>query len=136
MKKLKYFRERDTLTDLIEIYFAQTADNPQSRVRKKLPPTIIGLALHLGFNSKDDFDQYETRGRYKKLIERARFRVMAYYESRLHCPSPAGAMFVLKSMGWHDTPKVHEATPDEKSIKVQLIETGPQPAASEKEVML
>lgn len=134
--KLKYFKDRDLLENLIEDYFNQTADDAPSKAKEKSSPTVTGLALHLGFNSKNEFDQYQIKGRYKKLIERARFKVMAYYESRLHYPSPTGAMFALKCMGWNDAGKIAEPNPGERSINVKLIETGPEPASSEKEVEL
>jgi hypothetical protein len=61
---------------------------------------------------------------------------MAYYESRLHYPSPTGAIFALKTMGWDLKPKTAKTATKIRSIKVKLIETGPKPASSEKEVML
>ncbi|MCC8427230.1 DNA-packaging protein [Mucilaginibacter sp. UR6-11] len=137
MKKTKYFfTDRESLLALIELYFERTADNPASKAKKNEPPTIAGLALFLGFNSKDDFDQYESKGKLAPLIKRARFRVIAYYENRLHYPAPTGAMFALKSMGWNEKSKTKKADKKISSIKVKLIESGPQPAANEKDVAL
>ncbi len=136
MKKHKYFfTDKDKLLELIEVYFADAGDDPKSKDNKAVLPTIAGLALHLGFNSKDDFDVYESKGKFAAIIKRARFRVMAYYENRLHYPSPTGAMFALKSMGWHEKNKSAKQGKI-NSIKVKLIESGPEPASTEKEVAL
>ncbi|MDB5158761.1 MAG: hypothetical protein JWR50_3468 [Mucilaginibacter sp.] len=127
------FSTRKSLTNLIETYFEQVPGDLKSKGEKPEPPTVSGLALFLGFNSKEDFDTYELKGRFASAVKRARFTVMAYYESRLHYPAPTGAMFALKSMGWYEkAAKKHRKV---SSIKVQLIETGPEPASSEKEVV-
>ena len=136
MKKLPYFKPKAKLVNLIESYFEKALNPPKSKDKIHEPPTITGLALHLGFKSKEDFELYETRGTFGGTITRARFRIMAYYESRLHYPSPIGAIFALKTMGWDIKPKTTKAASRVKSIKVKLIETGPQPASSEKEVVL
>ncbi|TSJ40225.1 hypothetical protein FO440_10695 [Mucilaginibacter corticis] len=131
MKKLKFSSEK-SLLKLIESYFGLMPDDQKIKDEKPEPPTVAGLALFLGFNSKEDFDSYELKGKYAAEVKRARFRVMAYYESRLHYPAPTGAMFALKSMGWYE--KTSKKPRQVKSLKVQLIETGPNPASSEKEV--
>jgi len=132
MKKLKFSSEK-SLSALIETYFNQVPDDEKTKGEKPEPPTVAGLALFLGFNSKEDFDSYELNGKYAAEVKRARFRVMAHYESRLHYPAPTGAMFALKSMGWYE--KAAKKLRQVKSIKVKLIETGPNPASSEKEVL-
>jgi hypothetical protein len=75
-------------------------------------------------------------GKDRVVIRRACFKVMAYYESRLHYPAPTGAMFALKSMGWNDKTKPPKSAKKPTSLKVKLIESGPQPASTEKEVKL
>ncbi|MDB5003520.1 MAG: hypothetical protein JWQ34_1745 [Mucilaginibacter sp.] len=135
MKRLPYFLHKTTLVNLIESYFIKALNHDKSKHHE--PPTISGLALHLGFKSKEDFDKFENRARLGSTLTQARFRIMAYYESRLHYPAPAGAIFALKSMGWHEKPIPAKVAPRRvKSIKVKLVESGPKPASSEKEVQL
>jgi hypothetical protein len=137
MKKQKlFFTDHDSLLALIEQYFLRAPDGPKSKDKPSEPPTIAGLALHLGFNSKDDFDTYEHKGKFASTIKRAGFRVMAYYENRLHYPAPTGAMFALKSMGWNEKSKIAKTEKKIRSIKVKLIESGPEPASTEKDVVL
>jgi len=134
MARTKYkFNNRASLNRLIDEYFERSKNDTDKTAE---PITVAGLALYLGFTSKDAFDEYEQTGYHKAFIQRARFRVMAYYESRLHYPAPTGAMFALKSMGWADKLKAPKMAGKVKSLTVKLIESGPQPASAEKEVVL
>jgi len=137
MREMRYFRSKAPLVELIESYFKKALSNSKLKTKQHDPPTITGLALHLGFKSKEEFDRYEIKGVFGALITQARFRIMAYYESRLHYPAPAGAIFALKSMGWHEKPIPAKVAPRRvKSIKIKLVESGPKPVSSEKEVQL
>ncbi|MFI5157652.1 MAG: hypothetical protein ACHQF4_02235 [Sphingobacteriales bacterium] len=99
--------------------------------------TISGLALFLGFSSRQIFDDCMRKGKYSDILKRGCLRVEAFYESRLHQHSTSGAIFALKSMGWNEK---HESKPiDEttlKTLSIKIIETGPKPANSEKEVII
>lgn len=134
MARTKYnFNDRVSLNRVIDEYF----ERPKNATDKSIEPvTLTGLAVYLGFNCKEEFEEYEQKKIYKDILTRARFRVMAYYESRLHHPSPTGAIFALKSMGWGDKVKAKKATGKPTSITVKVIETGPKPASTEKEVAL
>ena len=69
------FSNRKSLDNLIEVYFEQAPGDLKSKEKKPEPPTVSGLALFLGFNSKEDFDTYELKGRFASAVRRARFRV-------------------------------------------------------------
>jgi hypothetical protein len=135
VKRLKSFRRKSILLDAIDSYFKELK-LAEASGDKPCTPTLTGLALHLGFTTKDDFEQYETRGRYGWVAKQARFKIMAYYESRLLMPAPAGAIFALKTLGWDEKPRTIETDGIPASIQIKLIETGPQPASAEKEVDL
>ncbi|MES2807045.1 MAG: hypothetical protein V4619_00370 [Bacteroidota bacterium] len=128
---MKYFHNKAELIPLIEDYFSKTIDTSTSN--PSTHPTLSGLATHLGFRSMDEFDLYESKGYLKNYLKMARLKIIAYYESRLLLPSPTGAMFALKSMGWDGkADKIENVT----SIKINLIETGPKPASSEKQIRI
>jgi hypothetical protein len=86
-----------------------TSSEPQPRkkrtikqvteVRPPEPPTITGLALHLGFASRQSFYDYEERGEYSYIIKNARLRVEKGYELRLHGNNPTGVNIRIKEHG-------------------------------------
>jgi hypothetical protein len=99
--------------------------------------TISGLALFLGFSSRQVFDDCMHKGKYAEILKRGCLRIEAFYESRLHQHSTSGAIFALKSMGWnekHETKTTEET--NLKTLSIKIIETGPKPVHTEKEVTL
>lgn len=99
------------------------------------PATIAGLALFLGFTSKQEFEAYEDTGKHAHILKRARLRVEAAYEARLY-QTPTGVIFALKTMGWNDKHTVSKpAAQTDNTLKVEIINSGPLPAGSEKEVI-
>jgi len=98
---------------------------------------ISELILKLGFNSRQDFDDYEYNGEFGWAVKRARLRIEAEYERRLHQQAPTGAIFALKSLGWNEK-QPHPAQLDETSTKlrIEIIHTGLQLANNEKDVIL
>lgn len=156
MKKHKrLFTNKNALQELIQAYFkyiegeyhlekippkkpADPADLIDHKVwdREPEPATIAGLAFFLGFNSREDFDMYEANGKFAAVIKRARLLVEAGYEKKLHYQSSTGAIFALKSMGWNERTEKTAGTENIKPIKIKIIESGPQPASTEKEVAL
>lgn len=74
--------------------------------------TITGLALFLGFESRQSFYDYEKHEEYSYIIKRARLTVECEYEKRLQSKVPAGSIFALKNMGWFDQQQIkHEGIP-------------------------
>lgn len=72
-------------------------------VRYPEPATVTGIALHLGFESRQSFYDYEKDGAFSYAIKNARLRVECEYEKRLTtAPSATGAIFALKNLGWKD----------------------------------
>lgn len=69
-------------------------------------PTVTGLALFLGFESRQSVYDYEKNGEYSYIIKRARLRVENGYEKALMSEKPTGAIFALKNMGWIEKQEV------------------------------
>lgn len=92
---------------MVEDYFTSTKAQKES-------PTITGLALHLGFASRQSFYDYEGREPFSYTIKRARLRVECEYEKMLSGGKIAiGAIFALKNFGWTDKQEIkHEGIPD------------------------
>lgn len=100
------------------------------------PATIAGLALFLGFSSIQAFHEYEQKGRFANALKKGCLRVELAYEKKLHLQSSAGAIFALKNRGW-DNKK--EEVLDRNIVadsKMKMVKSGPELAASERDVIL
>lgn len=105
--------------------------------REPEPPTISGLAFFLGFESMQAFIGYEEKGRFAHILKRARLRIESVYEKKLHLQSSAGAIFALKTLHWNEQQKDNTATnTTSNNIKIEIVETGPDLAGNEKDVVL
>jgi hypothetical protein len=65
-------------------------------------PTVSGLAIFLGFESRQSFYDYEKREQFSYTIKRARLFIEREYEELLQTANVTGAIFALKNMGWMD----------------------------------
>lgn len=67
------------------------------------PPTVTGLALFLGFASRQSIYDYSKKGEdFSYIIKRALLVVENHYEMSLNYKNPTGAIFALKNMDWSD----------------------------------
>lgn len=64
--------------------------------------TITGLAIHLGFESRQSLYDYEKRAGFSYIIKKARLYVENAYEYQLQFGNSTGAIFALKNMDWSD----------------------------------
>lgn len=81
--------------------------------------SITGLALFLGFESRQSIYDYEKNGEFSYTIKRARLRVEAAYEQALLSKAATGAIFALKNFGWTDSQAVDHTTKGESLNKAQ-----------------
>ena len=150
----KSFKSREELCALVEGYFKyiegeyrlekkaakKTDEEPVMQtvtLRESEPATIASLIFHLGFNSREEFDALENKGRYSAILKRARLRVEAAYEKRLLQPSPSGAMFALKNLGWNEKADTEKRTANiATKLTINLVETGPKPVSNEGDVII
>ncbi|QJD95150.1 hypothetical protein HH214_04280 [Mucilaginibacter robiniae] len=155
-RKFLLFNSTNELTHLITKYFnwiegeyhledtpvKTTAKSITETIQQKVwdrepqPATLSGLALYLGFESRQAFEQYETSGRFAAILKRARLQIESEYEKKLHFTSATGAIFALKSIGWTDKSETDDYSNLAANLKVEIQVTGPIPAGSEKEVTL
>lgn len=78
-----------------EAYFAQCEASEKV-------PTVNGLALALGFNSRQSLLNYADKPEFVDTVKRVRARLEAEWEQRLAGPNAAGTIFWLKNQGWTD----------------------------------
>lgn len=65
-------------------------------------PTVTGLCLALGFDSKDTLYAYRDKADFSYPIKKALLIVENGYEKALRENQPTGSIFALKNMGWKD----------------------------------
>src|SRR6187551_3565484 len=68
--------------------------------------TITGLALYLGFESRQSFYDYEEKPEFSYIIKMFFFKLETAYEMNLYGKNPTGSIFALKNMGWKDKSEV------------------------------
>lgn len=71
-------------------------------IDSKTELTVTGLALYLGFSSKQSLYEYQENKEFTDLIKKARTAVEMSYELDLRTFKFGGAVFALKNMGWTD----------------------------------
>ena len=76
------------------------------------PVTWTGLALYLGFSSRQSIDEYQKYEGFSDSVKRAKSLVEWHYEMRLCGSSPTGAIFALKNFGWVDKQEVDHRSGD------------------------
>jgi len=75
---------------------------PNNWVESIPVPTITGLCLYLGFESRQSFYDLQSRSEFSYTIKRARTMIECEYEEMLSTGNTGGAIFALKNMGWSD----------------------------------
>lgn len=121
-----FFNTPDDLQDAISDYF-------QSGVKKKRVlvgpsnnrqlveievPTITGLCIHLGFESRQSFYAYEQKEEFCYTIKKARLFIENEYEEQLTVGNTTGAIFALKNFGWVDKQEIDQKTEHSGSIDI------------------
>lgn len=97
-RPLKY-KTPEEIQAAIDVFFSE-CDTQEK------PYTITGLALALGFTSRQALLNYEDRPEFFDSIKSAKLRVEMFAEQRLFGPNAAGAIFALKNYDWRDTQDV------------------------------
>ena len=91
------------------------------------PPTITGLALHLGFVSRRSIYDYENRNDdFSHTIKKARLKCENYIEKGLYTgeiPAAAG-IFSLKNFGWSDKQDIDLNSENKVDIQIEIIDAG------------
>lgn len=71
------------------------------------PPTVAGLALHLGFVDRRSMYDYKDRPEFSHVIKKAIEKIAVYAEQHLYIGRATGAIFWLKNHGWKDETKIN-----------------------------
>jgi len=95
---------RPRLYDTPEQFDAKVYEYQDHCKENKEPVTWTGLALFLGFSSRQSIDEYLNYEGFSDSVKRAKTFVEWNYEKRLASGdgTPTGAIFALKNFGWKD----------------------------------
>lgn len=104
------YETEDELQEAIDDYFNNgvtkrkvTVGRANNRMVIEVPvPTITGLVLHLGFESRQSFYDLEKQDKFSYTVKRARTFIEKEYEEQLQTTGSTGAIFALKNFGWID----------------------------------
>lgn len=113
-----FYDTPEALQDKITEYFNDgmkkktiTIGPPNNRVAILVPvPTITGLCIFLGFESRQSFYDYELRPEFSYTVKKARLFIENEYEEMLQTGNTTGAIFALKNFGWTDKQEIDQRT--------------------------
>ena len=84
--------------------------------------TVTGLALYLGFESRQSLYDYEKRDGFSYITKRWKLRIENEYEKlMLVSRNPTGPIFALKQMGWSDKQEIENSGEININVKEQLM---------------
>ncbi|RYY36806.1 MAG: hypothetical protein EOP46_05095 [Sphingobacteriaceae bacterium] len=118
----------------LKVIAEDQADKSSKTKNDIIPATLSGLMLYLDFNSRQEYDEYEATGQFRDVLKRARLRIEAEYEKKLHSQSSTGAIFALKNLGWNERLSAKEQSDIAPLLHIEIINTGHTPASAENEV--
>lgn len=101
----------------VDEYVAKCAEEDE-------PLTWTGLALSLGFSSRQSIDEYLNYAGFSDSVKRAKALVEQSYEKRLSGNCPTGAIFALKNFGWKDKQLVESTVKVDGQITLADILNG------------
>jgi hypothetical protein len=141
------FKTARKLANKVDAYFrfiegeyrVETKSGKEQRIysREPEPATITGLALFIGFNSRQELEDYEQNAEFGYVVKRSRLRVEALYEKKLHQQSPSGAVFALKNLGWKEKSEDRPSNENRTGgIKIEIVDSGPKTAENEAAVLI
>ena len=86
----------------------------------KVPhPTITGLAIHLGYESRQSCYDLEKSSTFSYIIKKYRMYIEKNYENLL-LDKTAGAIFALKNMGWSDKQEINQTGEMDNNINISF----------------
>lgn len=120
MARPRIYDSEIELQDEILKYFEQTSERNER-------PTVTGLALFLGFASKQSLYDYEKNEKFSYPIKRALTMIECELEKRLENQSVSGIIFALKNMGWTDKVQTEHSGKIESTQITYIQQSGNEP---------
>ena len=118
MARPRIYNDENELQEEILKYFEQC---------KNERPTVTGLALFLGFASKQSLYDYEKNDKFSYPIKRALTMIECELEKRLENQSVSGIIFALKNMGWTDKVQTEHSGELKQTQIIYQLSSGNEP---------
>lgn len=116
------YKNAKDIEDKINQYFESLLNEDKDTY--EIRPTITGIALYMGFASRQSLYDYAKKEEYSYIISRAKLVVEMSYEEMLLSKASSGAIFALKNMDWKDKTETDHTTNgeslNEKAINITL----------------
>lgn len=124
----KYFEEHGD-RPLLDDEGIPVSDKNGNIIMLTNPPTVSGLALHLGFLDRQSIYDYAKRNDgFSCTVKKAIMKIEAYAEAHLYMGKPTGAIFWLKNHRWVDEQKqtvdINEYSLFEKQVEEKAKKYG------------
>ena len=97
----------EQMQEAIDAYFDKTSEEEL---------TVTGLALALGFTTRQALLNYEDKEEFVDAVKSAKLRIEQAYEKSLRKNGRAGDIFGLKNFGWRDKQEHEHSGKDGKPI--------------------
>lgn len=134
-----YYTSVEDMQEKIDAYFAECRErvmtdsdgnvlygkNGKPLTYPEKPLTITGLALALGFNSRQSLLNYQGKAEFVDTIMRAKAEVERYAEERLFDKDGAnGAKFSLANNfeGWKEKQQIEAEVNNDVTIRIELTD--------------
>ena len=121
MARPRIYNDENELQEEILKYFEQCKNELSER------PTVTGLALFLGFASKQSLYDYEKNDKFSYPIKRALTMIECELEKRLENQSVSGIIFALKNMGWTDKVQTEHSGELKQTQIIYQLSSGNEP---------
>lgn len=133
------YTSKEEIQEKIDKYFAECEGTPlrdeegkvvfdkygEPIMKGEKPLTITGLALALGFNSRQSLLNYQAKEEFFDTITRAKAKVEQYAEERLFDKDGAnGAKFSLANNfeGWREKQQIEAEVNSDVKINIELTD--------------
>jgi hypothetical protein len=120
-----YLRFQDICNGYEPVELDSLDKNGNPIIYDRKPLTITGLALALGFNSRQTLLNYQGKAEFMDTITRAKAFVERYAEERLYDKDGAnGAKFSLSNNfeGWREKQQIEADVKNDLTINIELVE--------------
>jgi len=115
----------EQLNEAINKYFESVEPKINERGERYYNYTTTGLALFLGFESRQSLYDYRDKDddskEFSYIIKRALLVIENKYEEALSFGSPTGSIFALKNMGWKDKTEVEQTNTNINPLEFKII---------------